>query len=409
MFNVAFAPHDRVRIGLVGVGSRGSSLLGNLLQLERAAVTAVHDVEPAALTAAADRVAAAGQPRPVEAATVDAVLDRDDVDLVLVATPWDDHTPTAVRAMSAGKHVAVEVPAALDVEDCWQLVRTSEATRRHCVMLENCCYGYHELLVLNLVRAGRLGELLHAEAAYLHDLRASLMGTSGWRRQSHVRFDGNLYPTHGLGPVASYLGINRGDRFASIVSMSSPSRGLDLWRERRPDASDASTAGEVYACGDINTSIISTERGRTIMLQHQVVGPRPYDRRNQVVGTDGVFSGYPPRIYLEDPNGPAAGADEAAEEWVGLEAFADYEHELWRADGERARTSGGHGGMDFLMLLRLVQTMHEGSVPDMDVYDAAAWSAPAGLSFASVAAGGAPMAFPDFTDGRWSEERPGIP
>ncbi|WP_152360434.1 Gfo/Idh/MocA family protein [Microlunatus speluncae] len=403
MINVPFEGRDRVRIGLVGAGNRGSSLLGNLLAIDGAQVVAVADASSGRAGEAADRIAAAGWPRAAAGTDATALIERDDVDLVIIASPWELHTPLAVAAMRAGKHAAVEVPAALTLDDCWALVDASEQTRRHCVMLENCNYGYNELLVLNLVRDGVLGELLHAEAAYLHDLRRPLMTDKAWRRKAHVDYDANLYPTHGLGPVAAYLDVNRGDRFVRMTSMSSASRGLDAWRNDHPDELDPSTAGEVYRCGDINTSIVATQRGRTILLQHQVVGPRPYSRRNEIVGTKGIFTDFPPRIFVEDPDDP-----EQPEEYAELDAFRQYEHALWTEEGARARESGGHGGMDYLMLLRLITAMRSGAVPEMDVYDAAAWSAPAPLSVASVAAGGAPVDFPDFTCGRWAESRPGI-
>ncbi|MFC7622215.1 Gfo/Idh/MocA family protein [Microlunatus sp. GCM10028923] len=403
MINVPFEGRDRIRIGLIGAGNRGSSLLGNLLIIDGAEVRAVCDVSAERAEAAADRVAGAGGRRADAVTDATAVIERDDIDLVIIANPWELHTPLAVAAMEAGKHAAVEVPAALTLDECWQLVDTSERTRRHCVMLENCNYGYNELLVLNLVRDGVLGDLLHAEAAYLHDLRRPLMTQTAWRRKAHVDLDANLYPTHGLGPVAAYLDVNRGDRFVRMTSMSSVSLGLDAWRDSHPEELDPSTAGEVYRCGDINTSIVATERGRTILLQHQVVGPRPYSRRNEIVGTKGIFTDFPPRIFVEDPDDPAQ-----VEEYVELDGFRDYEHRLWTDEGARAREAGGHGGMDYLMLLQLITTMRSGEVPEMDVYDAAAWSAPSALSFASVAAGGAPVEFPDFTRGRWAEARPGI-
>jgi predicted dehydrogenase len=327
----------------------------------------------------------------------------------LVSSPWETHTPVAVAAMRAGKHVAVEVPAAVSTEQCWELVDTSEATRRHCVMLENCCYGRSELAVLNMVRQGMFGELLHAEAAYIHDLRRILM-TNQWRRQWHTRLNGNLYPTHGLGPVATYLDINRGDRFTSLVSLSTrTTSAIQDWAKAHPAEPIAGDpAAERYVTGDINTSILATAGGRTVLLQHQVVGPRPYDRRNLIVGTNGAFSDYPPRIYLEDRRGLSGFTDQ--EEYVDLAVLADQvDHELWRAGGERAARIGGHGGMDYLMLLRLTSAMREGAPPDMDVYDAATWSAPIGSTAASVAQGGSPVEIPDFTRGDWCLSRPGIP
>lgn len=276
--NLTFEPHDVVRVGVIGAGPRLRGLLQNLLNVEHTTVVALADVSVEAAGLTADLVESVGHPRPAvfidPDSAVDNLLARTDIDLVLVATPWNLHAPMAVRAMRAGKHVAVEVPAAVTLEQCWELVDASEQAQRHCVMLENCCYGYNELLVLNIVRAGLLGSLLHGEAAYIHDLRGLLMERKPWRRRAHIQRDGNLYPTHGLGPIAAYMGINRGDRFTSLVSMSSPHLGLEAWREKYVPAGDP-RFDEVYRCGDVNTSLISTAAGRTIVLQHQVVGPRP--------------------------------------------------------------------------------------------------------------------------------------
>jgi hypothetical protein len=263
-------------------------------------------------------------------------------------------------------------------------------------------------MVLNMVRAGLFGELTHAEAAYIHDLRRNLFDPRAWRRLEHTERDGNLYPTHGLGPVALDLGINRGDRFASMVSMSSLQRQLDLYRSEhlRPDDPRQQ---EVYRTGDINTSLIKTVQGRTVMLQYDVVTPRPYSRIHLVSGTRGSVMGYPePVIYL-DPL--ARGMKDVltgrqGHGWEPLERYKEeYEHRFWKETGEIARQSGGHGGMDYIMSYRLAQTMREGRVPDMDVYDAAAWSAPGPLSAMSIERGSAPVEFPDFTRGHWRSQR----
>jgi hypothetical protein len=401
--NLRFTATRQVRVGVVGVGDRGSFLLKLLLGLDGVAVRSVCDVVKEKAARAASAVQQAGQPAPAVFAAGERDFEnlcrRDDVDLVVIATPWEWHVPMAVAAMEAGHHAAVEVPAAVTLPECWRLVDTSERTRRHCVMLENCCYGRNELLVLQLVRAGRLGEILHGEAAYIHDLRKILFAKESeglWRRAWHTRRDGNLYPTHGLGPVARYMEINRGDRFERLVSMSSASRGLQIHRDKLP--ADDPRRRESYLCGDMNTSLLRTARGRTIVLQHDVVSPRPYDRINMVSGTKGAFRDYPPRIFLD--------GQEAAHDWQSIDPLAaEYEHPLWRETGELARTRGGHGGMDFVMLYRLIQCMREGQVPDMDVYDAAAWSAPGPLADASVAQSSAPQPFPDFTRGRWQEKR----
>jgi predicted dehydrogenase len=306
----------------------------------------------------------------------------------------------AVYAMKSGRHAAVEVPAALTLQECWDLVNTSEHTRRHCIMLENCCYGENELMVLNMVRDGLLGELTHGAAAYLHDLRSGLVSARGgknWRRIERLKRDGNLYPTHGLGPVAMYMNVNRGDRFATLVSMSSPSKALQFYRDKILPADDP-VRKEVYAGGDQNTSLIKTANGLIITLEHNVVTPEPYDRINLIAGSKGIFRDYPPRIYID--------GETKGHEWESLDRFKPkYAHTLWTRMGELARRSGGHGGMDFLECYRLVQCLREGIPPDMDVYDAAAWSAPGPLSEMSVAKGSAPMEFPDFTRGRWRNKR----
>jgi hypothetical protein len=399
-----FAATPQVRVGVIGVGERGSFLLELLLGLEGVAVRAVCDVVAGKAAKAEAAVVKAGQPAPARFTAGERDFEnlcrREDLDLVVIATPWEWHVPMAVAAMERGHHAALEVPAATTVAECWRLVDTSERTRRHCVMLENCCYGRNELLVLQMIRAGRLGEVLHGEAAYIHDLRRILFEEASeglWRRAWHTRRNGNLYPTHGLGPVARYMDINRGDRFERLVSLSSPSRGLQIHRDKLP--ADDPRRRENYLCGDMNTSLLRTERGRTIVLQHDVVSPRPYDRINMISGTRGAFRDYPARIYLD--------GQEPAHDWQPLDPFlAEYDHPLWRQAGEMAGPRGGHGGMDFVMLHRLIQCFNQGLPPDIDVYDAAAWSVPGPLADASVAQGGAPVLFPDFTRGRWHERRP---
>jgi hypothetical protein len=399
MIGVPFAP-VAPRIGLIGTGGRGTSLLQNLLAAD-ARVLALCDVVREKAEHAQSLVVQAGQTSP-EIYTNDdhafeSLVARDDLDLVIIATPWDWHVKMAVAAMTHGKHAAVEVPAATTIEDCWKLVDTSEQTRRHCMMLENCCYGYNETLILRMVHEGLFGDLLYGEGAYIHDLREELFSTKGeglWRRTAHTLRDGNLYPTHGLGPVANYMGIQRGDRFDYIVSVSTPQRGLDQYRKAHLPASDPRWA-ERYLAGDMNTSIIKTANGLSITLKHDTSNPHPYDRINVIAGTKGVFADYPPRIYFDGQAGEEA--------WGSIDAWKEHQHPLWKQEGEIAKKLGGHGGMDYIMLYRLVQCMRGGLAPDLDVYDAAAWSAPGPLSRASVAAGSAPVQFPDFTRGQWKQ------
>lgn len=404
MIGVPFKPVMTARMGVIGLGSRGSGMLRNFLSVDNLQVNAVCDTIAERAERARAAVEKAGQRAPEVYAGSDQAFEklcqREDLDFVLITTPWVWHTPMAVYAMKHGKHAAVEVPAARTAEECWELVNVSEQTRRHCVMLENCCYGYNELLVLNMVRAGVFGELTHGAAAYLHDLRAELVSQRGgkrWRRIERINRNGNLYPTHGLGPVAMYMNINRGDRFVSMVSMSSPSRALAAYRDRVLPPDDPMRK-EVYVGGDQNTSLIKTAKGLMIALEHNVHTPEPYDRINLIAGTKGIFRDYPPRIYID--------GESKNHEWESIDRFKPkFEHDLWRRMGELARRSGGHGGMDFLECYRLVQCMREGLPPDMDVYDAAAWSAPGPLSEVSVAKGSAPVEFPDYTRGRWKQAR----
>lgn len=404
MAGVPFERHDVARIAIVGTGLRGRSVLHELLGVPNVRITALCDTVPEKVEMAVQQLRKAGHDYEPARFTdgpnaFEALVQRDDIDLVYTATPWEWHVPVVLAAMNAGKHAATEVPAAYTLEDCWKIVDTSERTRRHCLMMENCNYGYNELLVLTMVKAGVFGELQHAGAAYNHDLRAILFENKDeglWRRRHHTLRDSNLYPTHGLGPVAFMLGINRGDRFDYLVSMSSPALGLAKWREEH-EPKDSAKWKERYVSGDLNSSLIKTAKGRTIRLEHDVSSPRPYSRINSIQGTKGIFEDYPPRIYIE--------GDGAAHRWASIDDYkARYEHTLWRELGEKAR-SGGHGGMDYVMAYRLVQCLRDGLVPDFDVYDAAAWSAPGPLSEMSVKKGSAPMRFPDFTRGQWSAPR----
>jgi len=408
MVGVPFEKRATARIGIIGTGLRGRSTLGEFLNIPGVRVTALCDVVQEKADRAKAMVEKAGQPAPAVYVKGDhgfeQLVKRDDIDYVYIATPWEWHVPQALAAMNAGKHCGTEVPAGYTLADIWKLVDTCERTRRHCMMLENCCYDYDELLVLNIVQAGLLGEIVHGEGAYNHDLREILFEKRDeglWRRRHHTLRNSNLYPTHGLGPVANYMNINRGDKFDYLVAMNSNSAGLEQYRRDKLPPDDRRQK-EVYKCGDYSTSLIKTSTGKTIMLQHNVSTPRPYDRINLVQGTKGIFRDYPSRIYIEK--------DKGGHQWQPTEAYKkDYEHDLWRIVGEQARKLGGHGGMDYLMCWRLVQCLREGLVPDMDVYDAAAWSVPGPLSELSVARGSMPIKFPDFTRGQWRKERESIP
>jgi len=405
MMGVKFEPRDVVRLGIVGVGLRGTSVLKEFLAIDKVQVNALCDVVKDKCVRGADLVEKAGQKRPAIYAEgerdFEKLSTRDDLDFIYIATPWEWHVPQVLAALKAGKHAGTEVPAAYTLEDCWKLVDMSETTRRHCLIMENCCYDDSETMVLNMVRSGLFGDLVHGECAYNHDLREILFEDKDeglWRRRHHTLRDSNLYPTHGLGPMAQYMEINRGDRFDHIVSMSSLHLGLEAYRKNHVASGNAKWK-EVYKTGDYNTSIIKTARGRTVLLQHNVTTPRPYDRINLVQGTKGIFRDYPPRIFID--------GQEGGHTWTTLDKYKEqYESPLWKNQGETARKLGGHGGMDYLMCYRLIQCMREGLEPDINVYDAAAWSAPGPLSEVSVAKGSVPVKFPDFTRGQWQATQP---
>lgn len=404
MIGVKFEPRDVVRVGIVGVGLRGTDVLGEFLAIDKVVINAVCDVVKEKCERAARTVEKAGQKTPAIYAdgerSFEKLSSRDDLDLIYIATPWEWHVPQILAALKEGKHVGTEVPAAYTIQDCWDIVSASEKMRRHCLIMENCCYDYSETMVLNMVRAGLFGELVHGECAYNHDLREILFENANeglWRRRHHTLRDSNLYPTHGLGPMANYMGINRGDKFEYIVSMSSAHLGLEAYRKDHVPTGDPKWK-ESYKTGDYNTSMIKTAKGRTIMLQHNVSTPRPYDRINLIQGTKGIFRAYPPRIFIDGQEGEHS--------WTTLDKYkTQYESDLWKKEGETARKLGGHGGMDYLMCYRLIQCMREGLEPDIDVYDAAAWSVPGPLSERSVANGSMPVKVPDFTRGLWQTRR----
>jgi len=398
-------PVDPVRIGYVGVGGMGTAHVRNLLRIEGVEIRAICDIVEEHTARAQKLVEEAGQPKPEGYSRGETdfkrMCERDDLDLVYTATPWRWHVPVCVAAMESGKHAATEVPAALTINECWKLVETSERTKKYCIMMENCNYGRREMMILNMVRNGLLGELLHGECGYLHDLRALKFSDKGeglWRTAHSIKRNANLYPTHGLGPVVQRMNINRGDQFDYLVSMSCKSRGLNLFAEREFGADDP-RAQQNYALGDVNTSLIRTKNGCTIVLYHDCDTPRPYSRGDLTQGTKGIVHGYPDRIYIEE-------VSEKPHQWDDLWEYQDeWDHPLWKTVGEKAR-GAGHGGMDYLEDYRLIQCLRTGTEPDMDVYDAAALSVVIELSEISVANKSKPVDFPDFTRGTWKKRKP---
>jgi len=404
-------PLERVRAAFIGVGARGSGHVATMMSMEGVEVVAIADNHGPSLKASVNHVKSAGLKEPAAFGRGDEdykrMLERDDIDIVIIATPWEWHTRMCVDAMNAGKHAFTEVPAAMTIDECWQLVNTSEKTQKHCMMMENCCYGREELFCLNLCRQGLLGELLHGEGAYLHDLRGQMHdlphGTGSWRTWHYAKRNGNLYPTHGLGPVAQYMGINRGDRFDYLSSVSAPSLGRPAFAKSQFPPDHQWNKISKWNCGDICTTIVKTAVGRTIMVQWNETSPRPYSRINLIQGTRGTFAGYPSRLAIE-------GVTPNADEWLEgakLEDFMQkYEHPLWKKMGELAKKGGGHGGMDWLMTWRIVDCLHRGEPLDQDVYDAAAWSSIGPLSEKSIATRSQSVDVPDFTRERWKSIKP---
>ncbi|UQS29213.1 Gfo/Idh/MocA family oxidoreductase [Streptomyces fradiae] len=405
MAGVPFERRPIVRVGVVGLGNRGDAMLDLFLAVPGVRVAAVCDPVREKAARAVAKVTAAGQPSPAVYASgehdYERLCERGDLDLVYVATPWELHFPMARAALLNGKHVGVECPVAMTLGELWALVDLSERTRRHCMQLENCCYGRNETRVLRMAHAGRFGELLHAAGAYNHDLREPMFSPTyyegPWRRLWHTRLRGDLYPNHGFGPVANYLDVNRGDRVVALSSFGTPALGLAEYRAAHMPPGHPSWK-ESYVGSDRTVSMLRTAKGRVIRLEHDVSAPHPYSRINSLGGTKGVFEDYPARIYVEP--------DHRDHRWGDFAAYAEeFDHWLWK---EHADPPGGHGGMDYLMVYRLTQCMRLGLVPDFDVYDAATWTAPVPLSHASVRAQGAPMAFPDFTRGEWRRPRAGV-
>jgi glycosyl hydrolase family 109/GFO/IDH/MocA oxidoreductase family protein len=407
VMDLALPPMERIRIGVIGVGMRGAELLRLSMAVPGTEITALCDTHGPTLEHAVELVRkTTGKTVPTYTGRDDiykALVARPDVDAVIIATPWQWHVPMALDSMANGKQTFVEVPAALNVEDAWQLVESAEKHRVHCMMLENCCYGRSELMLLELVRADVLGEIIHGEGAYIHDLRWILkdmnVGEGHWRPQWYTKRMGNAYPTHGLGPLAQCMGINRGDQFDSIVSMSSPARGFAAAAKSGFPA-DYPANKLKFILGDMNSSLIQTKSGRTLLLQHDVCSPRPYSRINLLQGLKGTFAGYPDRLALDDHGG--------GEEWITdlTGWFRKYDNVLWSTQLEQATAQGGHGGMDFVMIWRIVHCLRNGLPMDQSVYDAAAWSVIFDLSEQSVRARAARRDFPDFTRGVWQHTAP---
>ena len=412
-FDLAAEPLVKVRVTVVGCGNRGETLIDMLRWLTQQGhceVVAVADVDAAKAAKAAEQVRAFQGVAPATFSGTTEVwkeaVRAEVADLALICTPWELHPTMALHAMRAGVHAASEVPLAYRVEDCLELVRTCEETRRHCIMLENCCYNEEELWVLRMIEEGVFGTVTHAECAYIHDLRVMLLDPTyyaeRWRLMHHLKRNGNPYTTHGLGPVCMYMDILRGDTLTHLVSMGSKEAALSEALAASGDDTLVPLAKQVRMA-DVNSTLIGTASGRSILLQHDSHSGRPYTRLNKVVGSKAVHYGYPSRLYID--NGPTWQHDWLPD-LVAAEYVSQYEHPVWTKLRQNATEhEHGHGGMDFVMMYRLIRSLNLGLPLDLNVYDGALQSLVGALTEVSVAAGSARVDIPDLTAGRWRERR----
>ena len=414
------ALNGRVRLGFIGTGLRGRWLLHLATQRPDVVVPAICDIDEEMIGRAFEIMKGNGRPEPAVYKSGDEdfrnLVKRDDLDGVIIATPWEWHAPMALAAMEAGKHVGTEVPAALTVEDCWDLVSTSERTGRQCMIMENVCYRRDVIAVLNMVRRGLFGELLHCHCGYQHDLRhvkfndgtqpygggvefgQKAYSEAKWRTNHSVNRNGDLYPTHGVGPVSTMLNINRGNRFGHLTSTATKSRGLHKYivDQAGPDHPNAKVK---FKLGDIVTTVIKCANGETVVVSHDTNSPRPYSLNFRVQGTKGLWMVDNDSIYVE-------GLSPEPHKWEPAQLYLEeYDHPLWKRFEDQAAGSG-HGGMDFFIVRAFIESIKRGIFPPIDVYDAVSMSVISPLSEKSVANGSAPMEFPDFTRGKWRTNKP---
>lgn len=404
-------PIDTVRVGFIGLGMRGPGAVNRFTHIPGVKIVALCDVEPDRVESAQNILRRAGLPDAAgysgSTEAYKELCERDDIDLVYVATDWIHHAPVGVYAMEHGKHVAIEVPAAMTLDEIWQLVNTSERTRKHCMQLENCVYDFFELTTLNMAQQGIFGEILHVEGSYIHNLE-DYWGDywNNWRLDYNRKFRGDVYPTHGFGPACQLLDIHRGDRLKTLVSMDTkPVTGPKLVEKYTGEkCADFQNA-------DHTLTMISTENGKTILIEHNVMTPRPYSRMYQLTGTEGFANKYPVQQYCLRPTAPVErnvdienlNAHRAVSDEVRDQLMAEYKHPIHRELEEKAKTVGGHGGMDFIMDYRLIYCLRNGLPLDMDVYDLAEWCSLPELTRISLENGNMPVAVPDFTRGAWNK------
>ena len=400
-------PIENVGVGIVGVGDRGSGAVDRLTYVPGCHIAAVCDIEPDRVQKNIDLLASRGQIATPYSGSDEAykqLCEDPAVDLVYICTDWLHHVPIALYAMEHGKHVAIEVPSAETLQACWDLVNTSERTRQHCIILENCCYDFFELTALAMAQAGVFGEVIHAEGAYNHNLDPFWNGYwHNWRLDFNQTHRGDLYPTHGFGPVCQALNIHRGDRLTTLVSMDTdPFNGPKLVEQRTGKPCTD------FQNGDVTMTMLRTAKGKTILIEHDVMTPRPYDRMYQLVGTDGYAGKYPVEevcLRAEMPEDVNYQDLDFEKVYTGAELeelMAKYPNPILTPELKAmAEEVGGHGGMDFIMDYRLMYCLNHGLPLDMDVYDLAEWCCVTELSRISLQNGCKPVEIPDFTRGAW--------
>ncbi len=397
---------DKIKVAIIGLGMRGPGAVDRISYIEGAEIVALCDKHPDRVAKAQTILTGKGLKEAKSFSGEDGwktMLKNEELDLVYICTPWEYHAPMAIEAMKSGAHAATEVPIGLTISEIWEVVKTSEATKKHCMMLENCCYDFFEMLTLNMVRQGLFGELVHAEGAYIHDLLDLNFNKKGydnmWRLRENIKMNGNLYPTHGIGPIAQCLNINCGDKMNHLVAMQSNDFMMaDKAKELAgKDSFFQEFVGKRYR-GNMDTTLIKTEKGKTIMVQHDVTSPRPYSRIHLLSGTKGFAQKYP-------VEGIAFGHSFVKPEEL-KKLYDQYTPELVKFIGEQAKEVGGHGGMDFMMDWRLIDCLRNGLPLDQTVYDGAAWSSIVPLSVDSVAKNSRTVDIPDFTRGNWKTNKP---
>ncbi len=413
VLNLATPKLNVVRVGFIGLGMRGPSAVSRWTHLPGVEIKALCDLHPDRVSKAQEILTKAGLPKAAEYSGSEEawkkLCERTDIDLVYICTDWLHHAPMMIYAMEHGKHVACEVPSALSLKDIWNVVNTAERTQKHCMQLENCVYDFFELTTLNMAQHGIFGDPIHVEGAYLHCLDPYWSEyNDDWRMKFNKSHRGDVYPTHGLGPAAQLLNIHRGDRMKYLVSMDTDPIRLPSYLKKN--------RGEVckdFKDGDHTVTMIRTEKGKTIQIQHDVADPRPYSRLYQLTGTEGYAEKYPVEGYAIDGSklGTIDGKDYSkltAHEFIPQDVkkalMEKYRSPILTKDlEETAKEVGGHGGMDFIMDYRLVYCLHNGLPLDMDVYDLAEWCSLIPLSAISVENNFAPVEIPDFTRGGWNK------